>query len=348
MWLPAAVVVVLALGCWAVAVGFPSPPKPLPTGPAAGTGPPSRAGCTVTADVSSLPAAKPGDVVCLSGNLDSRLVINTGGTPDRPITYSADGNTTVSGIDVLTSNVVVQGFTSTHAHSMGAKLQGNNIVFQNNEIKHPVNAGDDTDGIRFYGDHIKMLHNQISDVYDGSHCSKSGCGQGPHPDCFQTFYSHEYPTSSDITIDHNRCENVAAQCVIAEGPNLPEDGIHGPGQSANWTISNNYCDDGAAQAMMIRNIQNVTITNNDFEGDNDKAIALADGSTGAHVDGNKLSSHISKLITFDDGNEAAGYRGPRPDTSGDNGGHNSGDNGDDNSGHGDSHSGGDSHSNPDN
>jgi hypothetical protein len=209
--------------------------------------------------------------------------------------------------------VVVEGFISVDGHSQGAKIQGSNIVFQSNVIRHPVNAGDDTDGIRFFGDDIKLLYNQISDVYDGSHCTKNGCGAGPHPDCFQTFYSHQYPTSSDIVINGNRCQNVAAQCLMAEGPQLPSEGINGPGESTTWMFSNNYCDDGAAQALMIKDIKNVSIINNDFEGTNDKAIALAAGSTGATVIGNKLNPRIHKLITFDDDTVANGYRGPLPD-----------------------------------
>ena len=67
---------------------------------------------------------------------------------------------------------------------------------------------------------------------------------------------------------------------MAEGPTLPHEGIQGPGQSANWIFSNNYCDDGANQALMIKNIKNLAITNNDFQGTNRKAIALAAGSTG--------------------------------------------------------------------
>jgi len=269
--------------------------------------------CTIDGAVGSVPPVVPGDVVCLSGTLDSRLTIDTGGTPDRPVTYLGNGAATVTGIDVLASNVVVEGFQSVDAHSMGAKLQGDNIVFQDNTIRHPVNAGDDTDGIRFFGDHITMRHNVVSDVSDGSDCSDDGCGDGPHPDCFQTYYSAEYPTSSDIVIDGNRCEDVAAQCLIAEGPNLPDEGVQGPGASADWTFSNNYCDDDAVQALMIKDVQNVAITGNDFEGHNDKAIALADGSTGAHVDGNTLNPRIPKLITFDDDQEADGYVGPQPD-----------------------------------
>ena len=76
---------------------------------------------------------------------------------------------------------------------MGARLQGDNITFQDNTITHPVFGGDDTDGMRFFGDDITILHNTISDVSDGSDCNDDGCGDGPHPDCMQTFYSDQLP-----------------------------------------------------------------------------------------------------------------------------------------------------------
>jgi hypothetical protein len=309
--LASGIVIVLALG-WVALFGLPgAQPKPVPN--PGGTPPPGR--CTFNAQVDRMPPVLAGDVVCVSGTLADRLVIQNGGTADRPITYDGGGTTTVQGIDIETSNVVVRGFNSVDGRSMGAQLLGNNIVFQNNTITHPVYAGEDTDGIRFFGDHIKMLNNRVSDVSDGSRCTKQGCSGtgGPHPDCFQTFYSPEYPTSSDILIDGNHCEKIVAQCLIAEGTNVPDEGIAGPGDSANWTFRNNYCDDNATQALMIKDIKNVSIINNDFEGTNHKAIALADGSTGAHVSGNKLNPRIPKLITFDDGNEAAGYNGPPPD-----------------------------------
>ncbi|HEY0812524.1 MAG TPA: hypothetical protein VGE11_04530 [Pseudonocardia sp.] len=237
-------------------------------------------------------------------------MIKTGGTPDRPVTYSAVGPVTVRGIDVEASNVIVQGFTSVHGNSMGAKLLGNNITFQGNNISSPTYTGDDSDGIRFFGNGIKILKNTISDVKDGSNCTNQGCGDGPHPDCFQTFYSSNYPTSSNVLISGNRCANVAAQCLMAEGPVLPGEDVNGPGESANWVFSDNYCDDGANQAMMIKNIKNLSIVNNNFDGTNNKAIALADGSTGAHVGANKLNPRIPRLVSFDDGNESAGYTGP--------------------------------------
>jgi hypothetical protein len=279
----------------------------------AGVRPLSGVNCTVTADVDSLPDSTPGDVVCLTGNLSDRLEIREGGTADAPIVYSGGGTATVNGIDVIADNVVVEGFTSTDAKSMGAALQGNNITFQDNTIRHPVNAGDDTDGLRFFGDGIKILHNTITDINDGADCDENGCGDGPHPDCMQTYYSDSNPTSSDITIEGNHCDNAASQCLIGEGPVLPGDGVNGPGQSIGWTFYDNYCQAGAVQSVQFKDIKNVTIVDNAFDGTNNKAISLADASTGAHVGGNKLSKRIGKLITFDDGNESPGYIGPTPD-----------------------------------
>ena len=278
----------------------------------AGVRPLGAVKCTVTAGVDSVPDVGPGDVVCLTGNLSSRLALKQGGTAGAPIVYSGGGASTVKGITVAADNVVVQGFTSTDGRSMGASLAGNNITFQDNTISHPVNAGDDTDGMRFFGDGIKIVHNTITDINDGSDCNKDTCGDGPHPDCMQTFYSDTNPTSSDITIEGNRCENAASQCVIGEGPVLPGEGVNGPGQSIGWTVYDNFCEAGAAQSVQFKDIKNVTIVGNAFEGQNNKAIALSDASTGAHVGGNKVAKSIGLLITFDDGDESPGYIGPAP------------------------------------
>ncbi len=278
----------------------------------AGVRPLGAVKCTATADVGSIPDSGPGDIVCLTGDSSSRVAITQGGTASAPIVYSGGGNTTVQGIDVTADNVIVEGFTSVNAENMGAKLQGNNITFQDNTIKHPVYAGDDTDGLRFFGDGIKIVHNTITDVNDGSDCNQDGCRDGPHPDCMQTFYSDTHPTSSDITIEGNHCDNTASQCVIGEGTVLPGEGVNGPGQSIGWTFYDNYCEVGAVQSVQFKDIKNVTIVGNSFEGSNNKAISLADASTGAHVGGNKVAKHIGTLITFDDGQESPGYLGPTP------------------------------------
>jgi hypothetical protein len=103
--------------------------------------------------------------------------------------------------------------------------------------------------------------------------------------------------------------DIAAQCLMAEGPVLPGEHVDLPGQSSTWLFDGNYCDDGANQALMIKDIKNLSVTNNDFEGTNHKAIALADASTGAHVSGNHLNPRIGTLLTFDDDASSRGYTG---------------------------------------
>ena len=277
----------------------------------AGARTPAPVTCTETADVTSVPSASPGDVVCLTGESDGPLSISRGGTTTAPVTYSGAGTTRVQGIDVTADNVVVEGFVSEDAKNQGANLQGDRITFRDNTITHPVNGGDDTDGMRFFGNDITIDHNTISDVSDGSDCGDEGCGDGPHPDCMQTFYSDSYPTSSNVVVEGNRCTGIAAQCLIAEGPQLPAEGIDGPGNSTNWIYYDNYCESGAAQAVQLKDIENATIADNAFAGRNNKAIALSDNSTGTHVGGNTLGPKIAKLITFDD--QTVAVTTPKPD-----------------------------------
>ena len=56
---------------------------------------PVRARCTATVSGDELPAVEPGDTVCVTGTLDDRLELSTGGTQSAPVTYSGGGHTTV-------------------------------------------------------------------------------------------------------------------------------------------------------------------------------------------------------------------------------------------------------------
>jgi hypothetical protein len=126
----------------------------------------------------------------------------------------------------------------------------------------------------------------------------------------QTFTSGQ-PSSENVLIDGNRCENIANQCLMAEGPGDVGDGGGGDGTSAHWTWSNNICDFGASQGLMIEAVQNVTIRNNLFNGNGDKAIGLDIGSTGAQVSANIVGTGIGHEIGMDD-KSRQGYQGPQP------------------------------------
>ena len=126
----------------------------------------------------------------------------------------------------------------------------------------------------------------------------------------QTFTSGGGPPTNHLVINANRCDKIDNQCVMAEGPGDKGDGGGGPGASTDWLISNNYCDFGAGQALMIEAIQNVTIRNNEFKGSADKAIGLDINSTGAKVSANKLVGIKAAVGMSEDSRQ--GYQGPEP------------------------------------
>ena len=270
-----------------------------------GAGIPDQANCTkqVTdgAGLSqAITGASPGDRICITGDLGSvRLEIGRGGTERAPLAIVGNGQTVVKGITVQASNVLVDGFQVLNSQAPGIEITGNNITIRNNTVKHPT--GGDFDGLRFFGNNLQIVHNTISDT------TNTG---GAHADCMQTFTSGQ-PSSENVLIDGNRCENIANQCLMAEGPGDVGDGGGGDGTSAHWTWSNNICDFGASQGLMIEAVQNVTIRNNLFDGNGDKAIGLDIGSTGAQVSANIVGTGIGHEIGMDD-KSRQGYQGPQP------------------------------------
>ena len=98
--------------------------------PPGGSGAPSVATeCRGSAD-----DPQPGDMICYSGELDDRLEITRGGTPEAPIIYAGGGSTTVPGIRVEADHVVVQGFISDGADSTGIWASGEGVTIQDNVI----------------------------------------------------------------------------------------------------------------------------------------------------------------------------------------------------------------------
>ncbi|MGH3426439.1 MAG: hypothetical protein ACRDQZ_02505, partial [Mycobacteriales bacterium] len=143
-------------------------------------------------------------------NDSGMLEIKQGGTPQSPVIYSGNGQTPVGGIRVEADYVVVQGFKLDNPPAPGIVALGNNITLQDNTINHPV--GDDFDGIRFFGNGIKILHNTISNTTNTD---------GHHADCMQTFTNGK-PSTSNLLIASNKCLDIANQCLMAEGPGDPE------------------------------------------------------------------------------------------------------------------------------
>jgi hypothetical protein len=260
-----------------------------------------QVGCTKQSDgvglQATLNAAQPGDRICVQGNSADRMRLTRSGTAAGPIMVVGDGLSSVQGISINADYVVVRGFNVTGATAPGVEIRGNEVTLLDNVVSSP--RGGDGDGIRFFGNGIKILHNTISDVRNLG---------GAHADCMQTFATNT-PTSSNVLIHSNRCEKIANQCLIAEGPNSSAGDGSGRGSSSNITFANNFCESNAAQAVMIDDVQNVVVVGNEITGRNRKAFAFANRSTGAVVRDNKIGQGILFEVGMDSSSRP-GYVGP--------------------------------------
>jgi hypothetical protein len=226
-----------------------------------------------------------------------RVQITESGTAEEPKTYDGEGKT-VGGIDIEADYVIVQNYVMEGPEAPGVSIEGNNVTLQNVTIKDPT--GGDGDGLRFFGDDIKILNNKISGTSN----------ENGHADCMQTF-SSDSPPSNNVLIEGNRCEKIDNMCLMAEGPNDGEG--DGEGHSTKFTLKNNYCETlEAGQQIMIEDIQDAVIADNEFVGSTDRAIGLAINSTGAHVSGSKLDPAIECEVGIDDSSRE-GYEGPEPE-----------------------------------
>ena len=266
--------------------------------------------CTVRASGGGVPAARPGDVVCFTGTLPSRLEIRGGGTPEAPIVYSGTDTTTVPGITARADNIVIEGFVSRGATDNGMYVSGKNITVQDNDISKVNIGNDDVDATRFFGDDITIRHNYSHDIW-----ANPERGGQPHTDCMQTYTSDSEPASSNVRIEGNRCASPQfRQCLMAEGPR-DDDGDgqgSGIGNSANWTVADNYFECHApAQTVALQDIQNVTFSTNEFAGTGSKAIALQKRATGATVTPDNVKGPGYRvLVGIDDPTAQQGFRGP--------------------------------------
>jgi Right handed beta helix region len=245
---------------------------------------------------------QPGDKICYTGELDDPLEITDSGTAEAPIVYSGGGETRVPGIRVEADHVIVEGFISDGADSTGIFASGEGVTVQDNVITQVRWTGEDVDGIRFFGDGFRVLRNTITDLEGTDDVGDS------HVDCIQT-YATSGPGSSDVVIQGNRCEDIRAQCLMAEGPN--DEGGSGEGVSRNWLFDGNYCDSNAkAQSVALEDIQNVVISNNEMVGKGNKAFALGKDSTGIIVRDNRIGPDYGREVGFDDPSAQDGYQGP--------------------------------------
>ncbi|WP_051580131.1 right-handed parallel beta-helix repeat-containing protein [Pseudonocardia acaciae] len=247
----------------------------------------------------ALAEAAPGDRVCLSGNV-GRVEVRRSGTPTQPISVLGGGKVVTEGVTVEADNVLIDGVNADKPKAPGMLLRGNNITVQNSAIVSPREG--DGDGIRFFGTNIRILHNLVRNTVGTKE---------RHADALQTFAtSEQYPASRDILIEANRFEDIANICLIAEGPNSEAGDGSGEGTTTNIVFRNNFCQNGAGQALLFDDVSNVTVQDNEIVGDVENGIILKNKSTGARVGGNKIAPHIESEIWVDDSSKS-GYQGPR-------------------------------------
>lgn len=259
----------------------------------------------------ALGVAQPGDSVCVQGDLGpTRLAVQRSGTPDRPIQILGDGSTVVAGITINADYVVVRGFKVLRAHAPGVWMKGTGITLEDNLVRHPT--GDDSDGIRFFGRNLQILHNTITDI--------SPDDSDAHADCIQSFATGPTSTtpntgaSRHVLIDGNRCQHIDNQCLIVEGPFSSAGDGSRAGLTSDIRFTNNYCEGHAAQGIWLDDVRDPVIENNQFVGLMIKAIGMVNNSIGGRVGGNIVAPTLDNEISMDT-SSALGYQGPPPDGS---------------------------------
>ncbi len=284
---------------------------------------------TRTDDVAAaLNAASPGNTLCFTGGdlADANLTMNRSGTTDAPIRLVSDG-AAVDNVHITADHIVIEGFTV--AGGEGMLLEGAGITAQHNTIRDTQRGGiacmpctdstiasntvqhvsttgiyitgqritvnsntvsgtvardnGDADGMRFFGTGHRITGNTIRDI------SARGYSAPPHPDCFQTF-DHK-PSTFDVVISGNTCENVDAQCLIATDDQPGNSDA--PAGSPSITFVGNTCASNGAQALNLRRWRNVEVRQNKFSGPGlQRAVLIIEGSTGCTVIGNTTAGNV--------------------------------------------------------
>ena len=149
--------------------------------------------------------------------------------------------------DTVIANNIVQG-----ADGTGILAAGERILVESNDVSRSIMVDEtDADGMRFFGTKITIRGNYIHDIFDRGYPADSN----PHTDCFQTF-DKDKPVSQAIVIENNICLNVDHQCFIAEGLERHS--------SSEFKFRNNICGNNGSQAVLLRGVTDVEVTNNLF------------------------------------------------------------------------------------
>jgi hypothetical protein len=226
--------------------------------------------------------ATPPGAILGSGN-SGGLVITTSGSAGNPRVYDGEGRT-VGMIEVSANYVTVQNFNIVANDQYGAYLDGNNIAFQNNDIKGIVVAGDgDLNAITAFGNNINILYNTAINFV-------SGDPGGSHTDCVQTWVSSSHPVASSNwnivgnkfwgPLNPSRDASIASihQVIMVEDYGQGGNSGGNTGGISGWFIADNQFRGSWNQDIKIDGGDNFDITRNVFTGDSDLACDFFSGT----------------------------------------------------------------------
>jgi hypothetical protein len=171
---------------------------------------------------------------------------------------------------------VLEHNTVERADGSGIIVDGERVDLLSNDVGRSLKRKSiDADGIRFFGNDLRISYNTIRDIrHEGF------LGEPPHTDCFQTFDNSRPPTTNTV-ISYNRCSNVDDQCLIATAETSHRShGLHFIG---------NTCNVGASQAVLLRWYPNVEMRGNEISGPNlARGVSVLNGSVNATILGNRF------------------------------------------------------------
>jgi hypothetical protein len=196
----------------------------------------------------------------------------------------------VPSITIKADCVTVKNFVVSGGSQTGIVSEGHDNTISDNDISQISYGTDDLDALRFFGDNTKILRNKVHNLVKGKL-------RDAHPDGgAQTWASKSHPTSSHVLIADNDWRGFDFhQCVTAEGPKSTDGPGGGSGTSSDWTIRNNHCEGTSNQAIVLRDIHDVRIVGNTFAGKDNKAVQMADGTSGVTFSGNVLGPRVKAL-----------------------------------------------------
>jgi hypothetical protein len=243
---------------------------------------PASSGSAQTLGVGGV--ATPSGAIQASSNTTTAMTITSSGTASSPRVYDGRGFT-CGRINISANYVVVQNYRISANSQYGAVLDGNNITFQNNDIKNVKVSGDgDLNAITAWGNSIKIKYNTAINYITGD-------PGGSHTDFIQTWVSNSHPVASaNWEIIGNKAVGPSNpsrdssipsihQCVMVEGFGRGGNSGGNGGDPHDWIIADNEFSGSWNQEIKLDGADNIAITRNKFTGSSDKVMEVTAASS---------------------------------------------------------------------